>query len=67
VKLNDFSRFGELKATIDEQWTKNCFNGISADSHPTKMVIIKASSLLRMVTLECIFEPDGSYDSAYCV
>lgn len=54
--LNEYGRFDELKATINKQKAKACFEAISGEALSPAKVNIKAATLLRRFLLEPSFK-----------
>ena len=63
ANLNEYGRFDDLKATVDQQKAKAYFEGMEGKALPLFRVNIKAASLLKRFILEdgCeLAEADGS-------
>jgi type I restriction enzyme R subunit len=58
VNLNEFGRFDDLKATVDQQKAKNYFEGLEGKELPLFRVNIKTAKLLRDFIIQ-----DYSYPS----
>ena len=62
ANLNEYGRFDDLKATIDDSKAKSYFEGQEGTTLPTFRVNIKAANLLRRFILEGGFELEGADD-----